>query len=283
MSSALKARLSGVTESRPVYHQTEVQTFIKCGKMWEFRYVQGLKLPPSGAMTLGSAIDRAVSGNLSQKILSGVDLKEDDTLDLFSTDFDARSAETEWEKEEPHSQKDLGVRLLKAHHRFVAPRIEPESVQERFFIQTDAGYDLGGVIDFTEKSGVVGDTKTSRTAYDERAAYRALQPAMYDFAYEALRGVKSTGFRYDVLIKSGASGNVGDHEEKRVQQVHAKLGQDDREWLFQTITDVHVAIQAGIALPAPEGSWYCSPKWCGYWNRCKGKGQPAFREAGNRK
>lgn len=256
--------------SKPRYSQSELQLFLKCGKQWEFRYVRGLKLAPRGAMTLGSAIDRAVSANLVQKIRSRVDLGEREALEIYSDDFDRRAGETEWRDEEPGEQKDLGVALLKAHHEVVAPAIDPETVQERFLLETSAGYELAGVIDFTERGGVIGDTKTSRTAYDPGAARRALQPALYDLAYEALRGRPSAGFRYDVLIKSGA----GKSPARRVQQVSAKLGQDDRHWFFETATHVHRAIRAGVAMPAPEGAWYCSPRWCGYWSRCKGREKP---------
>jgi hypothetical protein len=250
-------------QSQPVYHQSELHTFVKCGKMWEFRYARGIKLPPRGAMTLGSSVDQAVSLNLSQKILSGEDLSAEETLDAFSTDFEARKQETDWQDEDPGEQKDIGARMVELHHREVAPKIQPESVQERFLIRTDAGYDLGGTIDFTETSGVIGDTKTSRVAYTEQSVQKSIQATMYDFAYEALRGRKSSGFRFDVLVKSA--------KVPRVQQVHAQLGQDDRQWLFETVSHVDKAIRAGIALPAPEGSWYCSPKWCGYWSICKGR------------
>ncbi len=257
---------------RPVYHQSELQAFLKCGKLWEFRYVRGVKLAPRAALTVGSAVDQAVSLNLSQKIQSGEDLPAERVDEIFSDDFDVRARETEWQDEDPGRQKDVGIRLVRAHHAQVAPKIVPESVQEKFLIETDAGYDLGGTIDFTEKSGVIGDTKTSRTAYAPDAPKKALQPALYDFAYEALRRKKSTGFRYDVLIKPSSRVSQRAGSEARVQEVRAELDQDDRRWLFETVGQVHKAIRAGVALPAPEGSWYCTKQWCGYWDRCKGSG-----------
>lgn len=266
-----KSSVLAPVADRPVYHQSEIQSFLKCGKIWEFRYVRGIKLRPRGAMTLGSAVDLAVSLNLSQKIHSGEDLSASDTVDAFSMGFDSRSDETDWQDEDPGELKDVGVRLVQAHHQKLAPAIDPESVQEKFLIRIDADYDLGGTIDFTEKSGVIGDTKTSRLAYGEQAAHRSVQASMYDFAYEALRGRKSSGFRFDVLIKPGSSSAGGTKQVPRVQQVHAQLGQDDRSWLFETVSNVHKAIQAGVTLPASEGSWYCSPKWCGYWAICKGR------------
>lgn len=252
--------------NRPRYSQSELKTFLKCGKMWEFRYARGMRKPPGAALTLGSSVDKAVSANLEQKIESGTDMPEEQVLDEFSTEFDQRKAETEWkEDEDPGTQKDVGAALVALHHRTAAPRIEPETVQEAFVLETDAGYDLEGVIDHTEKGGIIVDTKTSRLAYDQNAIERSFQPTLYDFAYEQTRGRKAEGFRYDVLVKPTARAPA------RLQKVEGKVSDCDREWMFETITQVHKAISAGVAMPAPEGSWYCSPKWCGYWAECKGK------------
>jgi len=250
---------------KPKYNQSELKAYLKCGKLWEFRYLRGIKVPPSSALTLGSSVDAAVTANLVQKVETGADLDAEEVLDTFSDEFDRRKTETEWGEENPDRQKDLGVSLVALHHEEVAPRIDPESVQESFVIETDAGYDLHGTIDHVEKDGTVVDTKTSRIPYAPDAVSKSFQPTLYDFAYEATRGKPAKAFRYDVLVKPTATKGA------RLQQVEAPVTKDDREWLFDAMNQVHKAIQAGVALPAPEGSWYCSPKWCGYWDRCKGK------------
>jgi CRISPR/Cas system-associated exonuclease Cas4 (RecB family) len=247
------------------YNQSELKAYLKCGKMWEFRYLKGMKTPPSAALTLGSSVDTAVTVNLLQKVSSGVDLPKADVLDAYSSDFEKRKAETEWQDENPGKQKDIGVRLVALHHEELAPRLDPATVQENFILKTNAGYDLHGTMDLVEKDGTVVDTKTSRLRYEEDAVSKNFQPALYDFAFESLRKVPSRGFRFDVLVKPTAT------RGPTLQQVEAKVTQTDREWLFDAIQNVHKAIQAGVALPAPEGSWYCSKKWCGYWDQCKGR------------
>lgn len=246
-------------------HQSEIHTFLKCGKMWEFRYVQGIKTPPRAALTVGRAVDTAITQNLAQKIQTGIDLKESDVLDACASDFDKTSPETEWLDDVPGEQKDVAISCVKAHHKEIAPFIQPETVQEKFILETSAGYNLGGTIDIIDKAGKVRDSKTSKGKYAEDAVFRAIQPALYDFAYEALRGKPSTGFAYDVMIKPTKT------IPARAQVIEAKVTQDDRNWLFDTIHNVDKAMRAGVALPAPDGSWWCSEKWCGYWSRCKGK------------
>jgi hypothetical protein len=249
------------------YSQSELKTFLKCGKMWEFRYLQGKKTPPSSALTLGSSVDTAVTANLLQKIETGSDMSAEQVLDEFSLDFDLRKSETDWRDEDPGAHKDVGVQLVEAHHREAAPKIKPATVQESFVIETDAGYDLEGVMDLTEQDGTIVDVKTSRSAYDVNSVEKNFQATLYDFAFEHTRGKPASGFRFDVLVKPTA------RRPAQVQRVEGKVSACDREWLFGSVSQVHKAIQAGVALPAPEGSWYCSSKWCGYWNECKGKKQ----------
>jgi CRISPR/Cas system-associated exonuclease Cas4 (RecB family) len=253
--------------TRRKYHQSEIKTFLKCGKQWEFRYLLGIKTPPNAARTIGSAVDKAVTHNLVQKVKTGQDVSMEEVLDTYATDFTTRAQETEWGEDRPDDQKDIGAQLVKLHHENVAPKIEPATVQEEFIIETDAGYDLGGTLDLTEKSGIIADTKTSSRAYAENAVADDIQPAMYDFAYEALHKKPAEGFRFDVLIKPTKK------NPPRLQQVQGKVTHENRQWLFEAITQMDRAIQAGVTLPAPEGAWWCSKDWCGYWDRCKGRGR----------
>jgi hypothetical protein len=251
--------------TRPKYHQSQIQAFLKCGKLYDYRYNQGIKSPPRAALTVGSSVDIATSANLTEKIKTKADKSLEEVLDIYSTAFDSRAQETTWGEDDPGQQKDLGAKLVSLHHTAVAPTLQPETVQEEFHLSTDAGYDLGGTFDVTDVNGLVRDTKTAKSAYDPDAISRALQPAMYDFAYESLRGRPAAGFQYDVLVKPTKT------RPPVYQAVRAVVSPADRAWLFGTITNVHKAIQAGVALPAPEGAWWCSQDWCGYWSMCKGK------------
>lgn len=250
----------------PIYHQSHINMFLKCGLQYEFRYIQGLVLPPKSALTVGNAVDTGVTVNLVQKVSSKTDLPLNDVLDACSSDFDKRAVTTVWDGEDPGKYKDVSVKLAQAHHEHIAPKIQPAKVQEKFTIETDAGYGLGGIIDLVEESGIVADTKTSKNKYDADAIHRAIQPAVYDFAYEALRGKKSPGFRYDVLVKPTKT------KPAEAQQVEGRVTQADRNFLFETTNTMHKALKAGVFLPAAEGSWWCSKDWCGYWGMCKGKG-----------
>lgn len=43
----------------------------------------------------------------------------------------------------------------------------------------------------------------------------------------------------------------------------------DVEWWKEMVRGIYKQMVSGIAPPRPEG-WQCSPKYCGYWERCRG-------------
>lgn len=253
--------------NRPAYHQSQIQMALKCLKQYNFRYVKGVKKRPSAALTIGTSVDYGNNMNLVQKITSKNDLPLSDVMDATSTKFDELAKDTSFDGEcDASKSKDFAMKLIRAHQEKLAPKIQPIAVQKYFkLIHKDWEYDLAGTIDYIEINGVVVDLKTSKDYYALNCISRAIQPAMYDLAYQAIFKKKSASFRYDVLIKPTKL------LPARVQQVSDRVTEDDRSWLLSTIENVHRALEAGIETPAPEGAWWCSQKWCAYYDECKGK------------
>lgn len=246
----------------PEYHQSAINMFLKCPRQYMFRYMMGLRLQPKTALTLGSAFDAGASHNFAQKIESKVDLRIDEVLDVFSTDFERRKPETEWGEDDSDKIKDMGARMTKVFHTDGARKITPVEVQKPFRVEfAEAGYAIGGTMDVVATGHVVRDQKTSKTHYATNAVETEIQPAVYSFAYEAETGVKPV-FAFDVVTK---------HKEPRYQEVVGKVSETQTEQLFEAINIMHSQITRGEFQYAPPGSWWCSQDWCGYWSQCKGK------------
>lgn len=246
----------------PEYHQSSIGMFQKCPRQYMFRYMMGLVLPPKSALTLGRALDKGSGHNFEQKIKTRQDLPVNEVLDVYSTTFDKEATQTDWDGDDAGEQKDLGIKMLKVFHEQAAPKIQPVTVQEGFRLETDQGYAIGGTFDIVDESKNIRDTKTSKTNYDEDAVSTSVQASVYDFAYEATRGEKPSGFIFDVVTK---------HKVPRYQEVTGQVSENQRNILFESIKIMHSQIQRGEFQYAPEGSWWCSKSWCGYWHLCKGK------------
>ncbi len=246
----------------PEYHQSSIGQFLKCPKQYMYRHMMNLVLPPKAALTLGGSVDVGATANYKQKIETKKDLPLSDVLDIFSSEFDKRSIETDWDGEDSGKQKDLGSKMLKVFQESGAPHIQPVSVQEAFRIETSAGYAVGGTMDLIDNNKFIRDTKTSKANYAEDAVSDSLQATMYDFAYEAKNGEKPAGFAFDVVTK---------HKEPRYQEVKGQVSKTQTEIMFESINIMHSQIQRGEFNYAPEGAWWCSKDWCGYHSMCKGR------------
>lgn len=246
----------------PEYHQSSIAMYLKCQKQYEFRHIRGMVVPPKSALTVGRAVDTGVTHNLAQKIETRTDVPLDEVLDQYSTQFDKDAPDTDWDGDDAGAQKDLGAKLVELYHRDVAPDVQPVAVQDQFRIEFESGYALGGTSDVIDENGFIRDTKTSKAKYDDDAVSNSLQATVYDYAYEAKNGKKAKGFIFDVLKKT---------KKPEYQKVQGEVSDHQREMTFEAINTMHENIKTGRFLPAPEGAWWCSKDWCGYWSLCKGK------------
>lgn len=251
--------------AKQVYHQSEISMYLKCGKQWEFRYALGIKEKPKAALSLGSSVDTAVTANLNNKIKTNELLPKEQVVQTFVDEFNKLASETEFEEEDPGQIKDVGVKLTELHHLIVAPHINPVATQKYFNVEVPGkDWNLGGTMDVVEPNSI-RDTKTSKTAYAIDKVQKNYQAAIYDYAFEKTEGRKAKSFTFDVLIKPTP------RKEAAYQQVTSPVTNTDRDWTFDAIEQVHRSIEAGITKPAPDGVYWCSEKWCGYWSRCKGR------------
>lgn len=132
---------------RKQLHQSGVETLGKCGVMWEFRYLKGLKRRPNAYLICGSATDAGVNSDLSHKIQTG-ELEQESVIldvarDAVANHPDRDGIELdEDDKGKSIAQvldetKDKAVRLVTKHHSDVAPEIQPTAVARRFSLNMD--------------------------------------------------------------------------------------------------------------------------------------------------
>ncbi|MGH3427713.1 MAG: PD-(D/E)XK nuclease family protein [Mycobacteriales bacterium] len=137
-------------QPRRQLHQSGVTMFSKCGTQFMFRYIYGIKRPPSAYMICGTATDRAVNANLDNKILTGELLGRDTVTDLAaetvekSPDIPALDPVLFDEEDQGKSvqqvigeTKDKAVRLVGRHHLDVAPIIQPYRTARKFTVNLD--------------------------------------------------------------------------------------------------------------------------------------------------
>ena len=249
---------------------TQISMFLRCPKQWAYRYVEGLKIPPSGAMVLGSAYHEG----LAERFNYVLDRKEQPelqlALDAFSESFERIKSEhlvfedeevlpfdeIKWETD-PGELKDIGVKLLTAYEKSIAPKITPLTVEEKDIFICE-GVPIHIVTDLVTERKVI-DHKVKARRFSEDDLRQNIQATAYYMA-------KQKPLEFHVALKTR-------QPAIEIQQTH----RDGQETVFfaELVTKVWQSIQSGIFPPNPIG-WHCNEKWCGYWHLCKGANEPPW-------
>lgn len=247
---------------------SQVNMLLRCGRQYEFRYVDGLKVPPAGALMLGRVWHKAIEHNYGQKVDSHEDLPVDDQREFFAARWDTEiedeggTAAVNWEDKKPGEYKDQGVALTALHQAELAPLVQPQLVEARFRVEFADVPDLVGVIDVVDEAGVVIDNKSAARSPNQDDVDRDIQLTAYALGYyTTLDAAEQVALRLDVAVKTKTP------KAARVETVRTP---DEMEWYLGLVRNAGALIQAGHFVPNPTG-WWCSERFCGYWSRCKGR------------
>lgn len=245
---------------------TQLNMFLRCPRQYEYRYIKGLKIPPSGAMVQGRVWHQTVELNYRQKIDSDSDLALGEMQEFFAEQFDValKAEEVAFdEDEQPGKLKDQGVSIVAAHHRAIAPAVRPLLVEEKFTVDLgeDFPFDLVGVWDLVERDGTIADNKSYSRTPNQADLDKDLQFTAYSMGFRATRGEIEKGLRMDAIIKT---------KEPKALQLNTRRTNEDCRWFLGLVEQVAQAIESGNFFPNPT-HFMCSQKFCGFWSQCMGK------------
>lgn len=233
---------------------SQLSTWLRCPKQYEFRYMQGLKIAPKSALTRGSAFHKAIETDHRQKISTRENLPIADVLDAYSDAFEQMATETEWDKN-PGEVKDQGIKMTQVYHESVSRVIQPVAVEEESNIIID-GQLVKAIIDLETEDGAIRDAKSAGAKKSEIPVDHLLQMAIYSHAKP-----NATRFILDnaIVTKSGKS------ELESLTLTRAELPYSRLSAYLEDFSD---SIIKGVFPPTNPSSWVCSAEWCGYWDKC---------------
>lgn len=252
---------------------TSINQYLRCPRQWAYRWIEGLRVPPAGAMKLGRSFHHAVEANYRQKIESHKDLPQDEVVDRFADSF-KREMESEEVTLDPWQTKDKlkdeGVWVTKTHHRVIAPQVQPVAVEHR--IELPIGIDddpmsceLVGVVDLVDDHNIIRDNKAVARIPNEIDVNRDIQLTSYSLLHRLATGKPESGLTLDVVVKGkGIAQVLKTRRTKEALALHVNL-----------IGNVAKGVKAE-AFPQNPTTWACSPRFCGYWDKCIGRGLKTF-------
>lgn len=262
--------LPQVEAVRPHVSPSSLDTFCKCPEQWRRRYIEKEKIPPGVAAYRGRGIHQGARLNFKQKIESRRDLPAKDIVDAAVATFEAEMNQegymlTPEEKSRGATvvvseELDSTARLARAFAQFQAPEYQPLLVEERITIELpNASHDIIGFLDLLDDQNRVDDFKTAKRKKSQGDVDNSVQLTVYAAGAFVRTGVQPT-VRLDVLVDK--KGGV----ERQV--LNSTRGLADYKALAARTSAVLFSIGHGAFPPALPGSWWCSPKWCGYWSTC---------------
>lgn len=261
------------------WHASSLAAYLRCGEAYRRRYIEKDYTPSTTPQIRGSAVHRAIgTGLIEQQRLAApapVELFED----VAASQIDlARRAGVTLTKEEQSigvskvfgTLKDHAVAYAGGYATGVAAAIEPLAV-ERTVTLTGVIPDvhLKGTIDLVDRAPmepvgeIIRDVKTSERTPPEHAADTSDQLTMYALFRSAEKPhADPRPVSLDYLIRRKS----GEIEHKRLNSVR---GPADYAVLTRRIQMASQGLRAGLFLPSnPATDWWCSEKFCPYWNSC---------------
>lgn len=241
----------------------------KCGEQYYRRYVKGEKVPPRVAMAIGSAGHKSIESNLKAVINSGEMLPVEQVQDVARDELEGiwKSGVALTKEEMAVGMKaikggaiDTAVALSALHRTDLAPKLKPTHVERKFVIKLDGfPLDLAGQIDIQESTARIRDTKTAAKSPSQAEADDSLQLTMYGLATKVIDGESPSEFFLDALVKT---------KEPKVVSVPTKRTNENYEMLLRRVERAALILEKGAFTPARTTDWWCSEKWCGYWDSC---------------
>lgn len=254
---------------RPHISNSQLEMLSKCGEQYRRRYILGEKDPPGVAAIVGKGVDKAVNVNLINKKDKGELLPVEEVLevarDQVVTGWRNGIRLTQDEaKEGPKRVRgeavDKAVRLADTHYHQTAPILQPTHVQRPWSIELEGyGIDLIGYIDVQEGAVRVRDTKTGSKSPNKACAQESEQLTVYAMAVHVLDGKGPVEVALDYLI---------DTQRPQAKSYYSTRSVDDFAVLLRRVETHLAALEKGVFVPARESDWWCSRKWCGFWETC---------------
>lgn len=254
---------------------SQVSQYMKCGEAYYNRYILEKATPSTSYQVQGRGVHKAAEV-LHLNMIEGVDLSEEEMVQTYSDLHDAEIADVEIDAEEGTTAnvKDVGILLTKEYHKvalghatdlktgFPIARVRPIAAEKMHRVTLDtpeAGkIPFVGVIDLEEEDAI-SDLKTKKKPSPRTEADNSIQLSLYAHVTGKAR------VRLDQLVKPTKT------LPARFIRLEAVRTKKEVAHALDIVSEVADDIAAGRFRKTTPDAWWCTEKWCPYWQDCRGK------------
>lgn len=235
---------------------SSISRYLKCGKQWKYRYIDKLQEESSEALLFGSAWHEFIKKYLLTP-------KHNAVLDVIWIE----TVEQDKYHNLPILIGGLGDKMLVSQDitnaiEDLSGTVNIESLEMETELHIPGvPVPVIGFIDMIQNDGIPIDIKTASRKWTQEQADTSLQPTFYLAALEQLQMVKLPArFKFMVFTKT---------KNPAVQVLETTRTHEDVFALYGLIGEVWQAIQREVFTPTDPGNWWCSHKYCGFWDVCE--------------
>lgn len=257
------------------FSNSQYNSWLICGKAYEFKYVQQISTPDYASTSRGNAVHSGVEHMLRAKMAKKPATVEEG-LEVVSKVFDEKAAGVQdWGDEEPGKVKDTALKLFKTYTTYGLPKINPVAIEEGFAKRL-GDVPMVGWIDLIDEQPVIpvpgmspedlalaptrlvtADLKTSKAKWSEKEV--ALDPQLT--IYSHIKGTPNV--RVDQLI---------DHKKAPVfLQAESTRTSRDAELVVEHLNEVADYVRKGVFPKTTIDNWACNKDHCSFYHLCRGK------------
>lgn len=267
----------------PYLSVSQVETFLACPRIFEFRYIKGQKSPKHSAMCQGSLIHAVIEKGYNYKRLERKDPPFEFVLDtyndLFSENFNEAIRKEHETDQFLFKQAEI---LLSAWYKEQLPGSNPIAVEQKFIYDVN-GIPVVGVIDLIDRTSEVDNSFVGRyhpiqdKLVDNKIIGKAMSQSDADNSLQMSVYAGATGIveqRFNCLVKGNPDSLTKEKSKAlkpRRKEVITYRSNAQVKWAGVIIEDVAKIISSGIFAPCAPDSWMCSEKACSFWSQCRGK------------
>jgi hypothetical protein len=246
---------------------SQLEMYLKCPMQYYWRHVEGRTDPPGIAQVAGLSGHKGVEVNNRHKQEHGEDLPASVVVECFSDHLSDTSKEIEdWEGETLDGTIKAVAPTLMNYMEDVAPPIQPVAVEQPFIIDIE-GLPVVGFIDLQTSKGLVVDYKFPKSRGSPFLKQYTVDTSPQLSTYAMATGKKRVG--YVLMLREQVLKTKTNPAEARQMKSARKAG--DLKYTRELYLQVARSISAGAFPLCSPMNFLCSSKYCGYWNRCRGK------------
>ena len=247
---------------------SSISTYQTCARAWKFHYIDRVPTKAAAALVFGSAFHGVIEDYLT---VPGGDLQST-WAERWHAQLEQDGTDAvDWGTDTPEALHNLGVSMFTAKEVIeplstIRAMVEDSGpvIERRVTLQVPGvPIPVIGYIDIITDDGVPGDFKTSARRWSDARGSDEMQPVFYLAALNqaAYAGNPERRFRHYVFTKT---------KKPELQIIETTRTAGELLWLLDMIRSVWEGIAAG-AFPMNPSTWKCSPQYCEYWSRCRGR------------